>query len=173
MNSCPDGYYGDKKRQECMPCPTGCETCTSNGFCLTCKENWIKNKKSRCIVKGSDNCDESKFSLTFFFIIKLILYFILFFIAEYYENGHCRKCHSECETCRGSKETDCLTCPSSFLLQNNKCVNACDDGYYMEAGICAKCLHTCTQCVSRMNCTACAKGLQLQSGECTMTCAEG
>lgn len=66
LNSCPDGYYGDKKRQECMPCPTGCETCSSNGFCLTCKENWIKNKKSRCIVKGSDNCDESKFSLFYF-----------------------------------------------------------------------------------------------------------
>lgn len=43
----------------------------------------------------------------------------------------------------------------------------------METGICAKCLHTCNQCVSRMNCTSCAKGLQLQSGECRTTCAEG
>ncbi|KAJ6642575.1 Furin-like protease 2, partial [Pseudolycoriella hygida] len=43
----------------------------------------------------------------------------------------------------------------------------------METGICARCLHTCNQCVSRMNCTSCAKGLQLQSGECRTTCAEG
>lgn len=60
LNNCPNGYYGDKKRQECMPCPTGCETCTTNGFCLTCKENWNKNKKNRCILNGSDNCDECK-----------------------------------------------------------------------------------------------------------------
>lgn len=64
LNNCPIGYYGDKKRQECMPCPTGCETCTSNGFCLTCKENWIKNKKNRCILNGSDNCDECKYENT-------------------------------------------------------------------------------------------------------------
>lgn len=94
-------------------------------------------------------------------------------IAEYYENAHCHSCHSTCETCIGPTENDCLTCPSNLLLQNNKCVNVCDVGYYMEAGVCAKCLHTCTQCVSRMNCTVCVKGLQLQSGECRTTCADG
>lgn len=95
------------------------------------------------------------------------------YTAEYSDNGHCHACHSTCETCIGPTESNCLTCSSSLLLQNNKCVNTCDDGYYMEAGTCAKCLHTCTQCVSRMNCTSCAKGLQLQSGECRTTCAEG
>lgn len=98
---------------------------------------------------------------------------LLKFTAEYYDNGHCHGCHSTCETCTGPTEHDCLTCPSSLLLQNNKCVSGCDDGYYMEAGVCAKCLHTCTQCVSRMNCTSCAKGLHLQSGECRTTCADG
>lgn len=60
MNSCPDGFFGDKKRQECMACPTGCATCTNNGFCLTCKDSWTKNKKNRCVANGSDNCDECK-----------------------------------------------------------------------------------------------------------------
>lgn len=49
----------------------------------------------------------------------------------------------------------------------------CDDGFYIENGICTKCLHTCATCVSRTNCTSCVKGLQLQSGECTATCADG
>lgn len=151
LNSCPAGYYGDKKRQECVPCPIGCATCSSNGICLTCKDNWVLNKKNKCIVKGSDACDDS----------------------EYFDNGHCHPCHSTCETCDGPTETNCLKCPPSLLLQSNRCVSTCDDGYYMEAGVCAKCLHTCTQCVSRMNCTACAKGLQLQSGECRTTCADG
>lgn len=108
-----------------------------------------------------------------FFLIFSIFSVVNNKIAEYYDNGHCHACHSICETCNGPTENDCLTCASPLLRKNNKCVSACDDGYYMEAGICAKCLHTCIQCVSRMNCTACAKGLQLQSGECRTTCAQG
>ncbi|XP_055539465.1 furin-like protease 2 isoform X1 [Wyeomyia smithii] len=151
LNACPDGFFGDKKRHECMPCPIGCSTCSSGQICTGCRDNWTMNKKSKCIANGSNNCDES----------------------EYYENGHCHPCHSTCETCTGPTEHECLKCTSPLLLQHQRCVNECDEGYYMEVGICAKCLHTCTQCVSRMNCTACQKGLQLQSGECRTTCADG
>lgn len=77
LNSCPDGYYGDKKRQECMACPTGCATCSNNGFCLTCKENWMKNKKNRCIASGSENCDECKWISMFFGIF--ILFYRIFY----------------------------------------------------------------------------------------------
>lgn len=82
LNSCPDGYYGDKKRQECMACPTGCATCSNNGFCLTCKENWMKNKKNRCIASGSENCDECKWismfrDIYFIFVSFLQLYILL------------------------------------------------------------------------------------------------
>ncbi|KAL9697957.1 hypothetical protein quinque_001398 [Culex quinquefasciatus] len=151
LNACPDGFFGDKKRHECMACPIGCATCSSGSICTGCHSNWTLNKKARCIANGSNNCDES----------------------EYYENGHCHTCHSTCETCTGPTEHECLKCASPLLLQNQRCVNECDEGYYMEVGACAKCLHTCTQCVSRMNCTACQKGLQLQSGECRTTCADG
>lgn len=61
LNSCPDGYYADKKRQECVACPTGCATCSSNGFCLTCQENWTRNKKGKCIITGSENCEECEY----------------------------------------------------------------------------------------------------------------
>ncbi|XP_055634461.1 furin-like protease 2 isoform X2 [Toxorhynchites rutilus septentrionalis] len=151
LSACPDGFYGDKKRHECMACPIGCATCSTGTICTSCHKSWTMNKKGRCTVNGSNNCDES----------------------EYYENGHCHSCHSTCETCTGPTEHECLTCASPLLLQNQRCVNECDDGYYMEVGVCAKCLHTCTQCVSRMNCTSCQKGLQLQSGECRTTCADG
>lgn len=109
----------------------------------------------------------------YFPILIHIFFLYLCFAAEYYDNGHCHACHSTCETCKGPTEGDCLTCASPLLLQGDKCVSTCDERFYMEAGVCAKCLHTCTQCVSRMNCTGCAKGLQLQSGECRTTCAEG
>ena len=57
LNSCPDGYYSDKKRKECLACSTGCATCSSDN-CLTCKADWVKNKKDKCVTKGSNNCDE-------------------------------------------------------------------------------------------------------------------
>lgn len=41
-----------------MSCPKGCGACSQNGLCSTCLPGWIKNKKGRCIAKGSDNCDE-------------------------------------------------------------------------------------------------------------------
>ncbi|CAO1381843.1 unnamed protein product [Diamesa hyperborea] len=150
LNTCPDGFFSDKKRKECMQCPVGCATC-SGDTCLTCKTDWMKNKKDKCVTNGSSNCDES----------------------EYFDNGRCHPCHSTCETCTGPTENDCLSCAPNLLLQNNKCVNTCDKGYFMEAGACTLCLHTCNQCVSRMNCTECVKGLQLQSGECRATCADG
>lgn len=49
-----------------MACPTGCATCSNNGFCLTCKGNWMKNKKNRCIASGSENCDECKWISMFY-----------------------------------------------------------------------------------------------------------
>lgn len=124
------------------------------------------NLSHRLIWFPATDCVICKLNITYFDIFSL-------FSAEYYKNGHCHACHSTCETCNGPTESDCLTCASPLLLQNNKCVSTCDVGYYVEAGMCAKCLHTCIECVSRMNCTACAKGLQLQSGECRATCAEG
>lgn len=63
LNSCPDGFYGDKKRKECLPCATGCATCSSEK-CLTCKPDWVKNKKDKCVTNGSNNCDECKYDLT-------------------------------------------------------------------------------------------------------------
>ena len=59
LNTCPDGYFSDKKRKECMQCPVGCATC-SGDTCLTCKTDWMKNKKDKCVTNGSSNCDECK-----------------------------------------------------------------------------------------------------------------
>jgi len=58
--SCPDGFYADKKRLECMPCQEGCKTCTSNGVCSECLQNWTLNKSDKCIVAGSEGCSEGK-----------------------------------------------------------------------------------------------------------------
>ncbi|XP_043658322.1 furin-like protease 2 isoform X2 [Drosophila teissieri] len=152
--SCPDGFYADKKRLECMPCQEGCKTCTSNGVCSECLQNWTLNKRDKCIVSGSEGCSESEF----------------FSLSE----GQCRPCHASCGSCNGPAGTNCMSCPPNRLLEQSRCVSGCREGFFMEAGsLCSPCLHTCSQCVSRTNCSNCSKGLELQNGECRTTCADG
>ncbi|XP_043278342.1 furin-like protease 2 isoform X2 [Venturia canescens] len=152
--SCPPGYSADKKRRECVPCPPGCSGCSS-GICTSCVDGWNLNKKGQCAPAASSRCDTS----------------------EYYEDGHCKPCHSTCETCAGPTDENCVSCQGSLLLQGRKCVSQCDDGYYSVAqpsrSVCSPCLHTCKTCVSRLNCTSCQEGLELQSGECRSSCASG
>lgn len=152
--SCPLGYGADKKRRECVRCPPGCATCAMS-TCTSCEKGWSLNEESLCAPEHRDRCDTS----------------------EYYENGHCKQCHTSCKTCAGSGEDHCISCQTSLLLQGKRCVYQCDDGYYSMAQpsrpVCVPCLHTCKTCVSRLNCTACQDGLQLQSGECRSSCAQG
>lgn len=61
---------------------------------------------------------------------------------------------------------------SNFILPF-RCVAECGQGFYQTAGKCTKCPHTCTACVSRLNCTSCGGALRLQSGTCRATCAPG
>ncbi|EDW00125.1 furin-like protease 2 isoform X2 [Drosophila grimshawi] len=153
LNNCPDGFYADKKRLECLPCHDGCKSCSSNGICTECLPNWLLNKKDKCAAAGSDSCFES----------------------EYYSHseGKCMPCYDSCETCNGPLSSNCLSCHQNRLLEQSSCVSGCQDGFYMETGVCTPCLHTCTQCVSRTNCSNCSKGLELQNGECRTTCADG
>ncbi|XP_046429629.1 furin-like protease 2 isoform X1 [Neodiprion fabricii] len=155
LASCPTGFSPDKKRRECVQCPTGCLTCTSSG-CTTCIRDWNLNANSFCAPASRTRCDST----------------------EYYENGRCKRCHSTCETCAGPTRDSCVSCQEALLLQGQKCVAQCEDGYYSVAQpagkpLCLPCLHTCRTCTSRLNCTTCNDGLQLQSGDCRSSCADG
>uniref|UniRef100_A0A1B6GHW2 furin n=2 Tax=Proconiini TaxID=565685 RepID=A0A1B6GHW2_9HEMI len=147
---CPDGYYTDKKRKECMHCPTGCATCNS-ATCLTCEVGFTLNKKGKCVREGSSQCSPDQF----------------------FSGSRCEACHPSCDSCHGAAANHCLSCAGQLLLEEATCVGTCSQGHYPEQSQCVRCLHQCSQCVSRINCTACRAGLQLQSGECRATCAQG
>ncbi|KAL1453686.1 hypothetical protein WDU94_010006 [Cyamophila willieti] len=150
-SSCPATYYPDKKRRECRPCPSGCATCTSGGQCTSCLTDY-EIKSNDCIKSGTANCSP----------------------GQYWSGSACEKCHSTCGLCDGPAADSCLTCPDEKLLEASSCVSACSEGFYQDKGnTCTACLHTCTQCVSRINCTLCTPPLVLQSGQCRATCANG
>uniref|UniRef100_A0A1S4GGJ0 furin n=1 Tax=Anopheles gambiae TaxID=7165 RepID=A0A1S4GGJ0_ANOGA len=192
LQVCPEGYYENYDNRTCVPCEANCASCQDRpDYCTSCDHHLVMHEH-RCYAACPKNTYETEdYNCGVLPWENWIDCFDCFreewlagggaitnlecpvWPSEYFENGHCHPCHSTCETCTGPTENECLTCASNLLLQGARCVNVCDEGYYMEVGVCAKCLHTCTQCVSRMNCTACMKGLQLQSGECRTTCADG
>nr|CAD7197486.1 unnamed protein product [Timema douglasi] len=143
LKVCPQGYYEHRKRKECLECPPGCSTCNST-YCITCEEGWKLDKNGGCVLCGSSHCD----------------------LGEYWEAGHCRPCHSTCETCTGPTEYNCISCESPLLLHGTQCLTTCLTGLYLDQDTCMPCLHTCQSCTSRVNCTQCTPGLHLQGGEC-------
>ncbi|XP_012252633.2 furin-like protease 2 isoform X2 [Athalia rosae] len=153
--SCPTGYSADKKRRECILCPTGCQDCSSTR-CFTCSPDWNLDSSGVCYPSTRARCDS----------------------MEYFDSGRCKRCHSTCESCSGATRDSCITCQETLFLQGKKCVSQCEDGFYSitqpaNRALCVPCLHTCKTCASRLNCTTCQDNLQLQSGECRSSCAEG
>uniref|UniRef100_A0A1B0AQK3 Furin-like cysteine-rich domain-containing protein n=1 Tax=Glossina palpalis gambiensis TaxID=67801 RepID=A0A1B0AQK3_9MUSC len=147
LNSCPDGFYADKKRQECIPCPTGCATCSSNGFCLTCQENWTRNKKGKCIITGSENCDECAGPLA---CTSCPAHFMLdgglcmeCLGSQYYDSPTqtCKTCHDSCRSCTGPGQYSCKTCAFPLHLDrlNNQCVPCCPNDASPEDQSCCHC----------------------------------
>lgn len=141
--------------------PTGCSTRRTNALWRAVKAALIVCYSSCCWL----SC-----------LINLFNWCVCFFhAAEYFSQAEskCVACHDSCETCNGPLASNCLSCTQNRLLEQSSCVTGCQDGYFMETGVCTPCLHTCTQCVSRTNCSNCSKGLELQNGECRTTCADG
>ncbi|XP_022919564.2 furin-like protease 2 isoform X1 [Onthophagus taurus] len=152
VNDCPAHHYGDPNQRECIECSPGCSECNKT-TCLSCLEDWQINTNGRCVPHDSDRCDSD----------------------QYNDGGSCKPCHSTCETCDGPTAHACLSCSQPFILQGTKCVSTCDSGFFQDKILrwCIPCLHTCSECESKSNCTLCTTGLQLQNGECLSTCSRG
>lgn len=66
----------------------------------------------------------------------------------YYQVGNtCQKCDSSCKTCDISPLL-CTSCPPENYLFNNRCVSACDTGYFRNDvdKICEQCKAPCQSC---------------------------
>lgn len=87
------------------------------------------------------------------------------------------KCSSECQKCGGGQSYSCLSCSSSKVFFQNKCLDNCPDNYILEAdrGLCTICDPSCKQCSGsgKNNCISCPKGTFLRSDmSCQSTCPE-
>lgn len=115
-------------------CSSNCVSCKSSTFCFVCKAGYYINydgseEKTVCkqCVGTCPRCTDS-------------------YIWDI-NSKQCAKCHQTCLTCKGTQESDCLSCQPSYTFSNNKCFNC-----YSFDPKCVECsAEACTKCISGYN----------------------
>ncbi|KRX00521.1 Insulin-like growth factor binding protein, N-terminal [Pseudocohnilembus persalinus] len=122
---CDDGFY--KKNGACLQCPLelNCQTCeydnvNSKVVCLSCIQGQVSSLDVFFILKDNvciDKCPDG-----------------------YYKNtkGQCILCDSNCATCDGPYNHNCLLCRSDRKFHQNTCLKNCPEGFSQVAGECTR-----------------------------------
>ncbi|XP_064918597.1 extracellular matrix organizing protein FRAS1 isoform X3 [Columba livia] len=95
--------------------------------------------------------------------------------------GTDRDCCPRCQP--GECHPDCLTCSQSWgrcdacrdarkRLQDGRCVETCEPGFYQDGDVCLACSESCSACADGFECRSCRAPLLLQGGRCVASCAE-
>lgn len=91
-----------------------------------------------------------------------------------YQISICQECSSECETCFGPTNDNCLSCNKSKLFFGYHCVSQCPDHYFNDSNLneCLPCSSNCESCDSSPDhCTSCKPSFVLNSqNQCVSEC---
>ncbi|KAM6401739.1 extracellular matrix organizing protein FRAS1 isoform 2-T2 [Pluvialis apricaria] len=83
------------------------------------------------------------------------------------------ECHPDCLTCSQSFD-HCTACRDARRqLQNGRCVEMCELGFYQDGGSCLACNETCSACTSGFECSSCQTSLLMKNGQCVTWCGKG
>jgi hypothetical protein len=92
----------------------------------------------------------------------------------YLNNGLCVPCSNTMSHCSLCSDKDCFQCEFNYLLQGNKCVDNCDNGFYKIEKSCERCLPSCKTCLeTSANCTSCYDGYFIFNKRCINICPSG
>jgi hypothetical protein len=170
---CSNGFVLDVNGEKCIPkpCPAGssafkgkcmkclvdgCESCPyATDHCVLCDKSKVLVDEFRC----DSNCPDRTVKVEF---------------EDKPGYSYCEKCMDpHCITC--SDTETCVECEVGTFLLEDKCVNACPDGYREEDGKCIKCgIENCKKCNSKDECIDCMKDLLRRlDGECGSQCEKG
>lgn len=145
----------------CSRCHESCTTCTGSQAyqCSTCKTGYLEIKNSAgVLVKCSQGCP---------------------LLDQWYDtiSTSCKSCNTECTSCEGPANDNCLSCPTGKKLHQKKCLGDCPDGFASVDGqSCVQCTDSkCTKCSATNpgTCLACSVGFAPINGACSNTCPEG
>lgn len=143
-------------------CPSGCETCSNENKCGSCKTGYYKNE-GKCV----ENCD-----------------------SGYYQDSstytctrctvpNCKSCSrspSICDSCTvpncNSCKSDasiCESCSHPYVLSDNEYKQECPASYFNDSYICKECIKNCSRCDNSMTCSQCYSSHVLYKGKCEYT----
>jgi len=120
---CTTSSYFDLNLVEFKPCSQFCDKCVDSKTCTKCIDN-----KGIILRNGFCECSVSGYFLS--------------------EENECIKCHPLCETCFGTKSTECNSCKKDLhIKQMGKTCN-CTDYFYYDSNEekCAPCHPLCKKC---------------------------
>lgn len=182
--SCNAGYI--LEQGECVLCGsanTKCKTCTDNGDCLKCVDEYFveHNKCSRC-HKGCKSCSSDLPASCLNCIDNFILEGGECIHCEmevgiktnckscplkgectqcadrfYLNSNRCLACHYPCKTCNSGLERGCLSCADEYILEDGKCVRCASDSPETK----------CTTCKLDGKCTQCVDEYFVDAGKCS------
>ncbi|ELP85065.1 protein serine/threonine kinase, putative [Entamoeba invadens IP1] len=171
---CQSGYY--IKKGVCVPCTNGCISCYNSTYCTKCGpfrflEYGMCHDLNEMIVR----CEELMPNLRGCLWCRNG-----FFKAS--DGKNCELCMPFCKTCveRGS----CITCNEKYFHLSPRescesydnllyCVNKtetgctkCENGYYIDNGLCTQCTLNCQTCANQIDCETCQDNFVLVSNRC-------
>lgn len=93
---------------------------------------------------------------------------------------YCKKCDTECKTCTGEGNGNCVDCSDNYFKNpavingavGYQCLNTCPPGKFASNGACTNCGSTCSTCNSLSTCLTCNTGYLL-NGICRNDCPDG
>ncbi|CAD8173047.1 unnamed protein product [Paramecium pentaurelia] len=143
-SSCKTGYYvqddfiGSQFISTCKKCSSQCLTCSNDSNeCVSCNNIY---QPPTC----KQICNSSQFQ----------------------DGLLCYSCASQCQTC-SLKSIQCLSC-SINRISPPLC--PCKETYFDLNGDCTPCISNCKYCFNAISCIKCQDGLYLQEGICVQQC---
>ena len=132
LEECPPHTYYDEAAMSCKHCHDSCQSCVgpSQDNCLRCPEDRVLNHFT-CL----SSCPENMFVLN---------------------NTECVACPANCAECSSAEK--CSSCSNGYLLEENKCVKTCSQGFVKQNRECARCSPTCKTCSNLESCDTCQEG---------------
>ncbi|KAL4489365.1 hypothetical protein ABPG72_019020 [Tetrahymena utriculariae] len=172
QHSCPQGYFQDKTKMECVLCHSQCSSCYGDlsTQCYKCNKGFELQGNS-CIAYICDStcgtCNRSKANqCTSCYQDKTLI------------GTTCiHSCNSTCQTCANQNDPNsCLTCFDNYYLKDSQCLQCSSpcDGYYLDKNTCKKCKRPCSKCSkTSTQCTQCIDNHVLNdSNQCINLCDE-
>jgi len=147
LDSCPDFTYESDLGNDCLPCVSPCDLCSSETTCVSCR-NGFYMLETRCVTK--DKCLDGTYPDD--------------------QAHYCKKCAEACLTCYGPSNKECLSCnfEQGFSSDTRGICGTviCGEKFYRSINIatkevtCLPCDAACSGCDSKGKdkCIKCQKG---------------